>query len=90
MKLNDLKKCIREAIDEEIDEMDVYHGTGSNFDKFDHRRHLGSGYGSQCFGWGSYFTNDRPVANSYAIQSANTYQKTEKLLKTLKVQFLVM
>ena len=49
-----------------LNEMDVYHGTGAKFDQFDHRKKGFSGAGSMCFGWGSYFTNDQVIAQSYA------------------------
>jgi hypothetical protein len=46
-------------------EMMAYHGAGADFDKFNHKKYLYSGAGSQCFGWGTYVTDDKEVANGY-------------------------
>ena len=46
-------------------EMIGYHGSGADFDKFNHKKYLNSGAGSQSFGWGTYITNDRYVALGY-------------------------
>ena len=48
------------------DEMMAYHGTGANFDKFNHKKYLNTGAGSQTFGWGTYVTNDEAVAKGYS------------------------
>ena len=53
----------------EMDEMMAYHGTGANFDKFNHKKYLNTGAGSQTFGWGTYVTNDEAVANGYSESS---------------------
>lgn len=47
-------------------EMMAYHGTGADFDKFNHKKYLSSGAGSQCFGWGTYVTDDRAIAKGYS------------------------
>jgi len=47
-------------------EMMAYHGSSSDFDKFNHKKYLGKGAGSQTFGWGTYITNDIEIAKSYA------------------------
>ena len=33
----------------------VYHGSGADFDAFDHS-HMGEGEGAQAYGWGTYVT----------------------------------
>ena len=38
-----------------VREMRVYHGSGADFDAFDHS-HMGEGEGAQAYGWGSYVT----------------------------------
>jgi len=53
----------------EMDEMMAYHGTGADFDKFNHKKYLNTGAGSQTFGWGTYVTNDEAVANGYSESS---------------------
>ena len=49
----------------QFSEMMAYHGAGADFDKFNHKKYLNSGAGSQCFGWGTYVTDDKEVANGY-------------------------
>ena len=41
--------------DNSVREHRVYHGTGADFDAFDHS-HMGEGEGNQSFGWGTYVT----------------------------------
>ena len=48
-----------------IREHRVYHGSGADFDAFDHS-HMGEGEGSQSFGWGTYVTNSETIGKSYA------------------------
>lgn len=54
----------------ETDEMMAYHGSGANFDKFNHKKYLNTGAGSQSFGWGTYVTNDEAVANGYVMNAS--------------------
>jgi hypothetical protein len=49
----------------QFSEMMAYHGAGADFDKFNHKKYLNTGAGSQCFGWGTYVTDDKEVANGY-------------------------
>ena len=49
----------------ETDEIMAYHGSGADFDKFNHKKYLNTGAGSQSFGWGTYVTNDEAVAKGY-------------------------
>ena len=51
-----------------IREHRVYHGSGADFDAFDHS-HMGEGEGSQSFGWGTYVTNSETIGKSYAKRS---------------------
>lgn len=51
-------------------EMMAYHGSGADFDKFNHKKYLNTGAGSQCFGWGTYVTNDMAVANGYVVNAS--------------------
>lgn len=46
----------------------VYHGTGADFDRFDHR-HMGEGEGAQAHGWGTYVTKSESVGKKYAVKS---------------------
>jgi hypothetical protein len=43
---------------------DVWHGSPHHFDRFS-TDHMGSGEGSQEYGWGLYFTSTRAVAEHY-------------------------
>ena len=43
----------------------VYHGSGADFDRFDHS-FMGTGEGAQAFGWGTYVTEVDGIARSYA------------------------
>lgn len=47
-------------------EMMAYHGSGSDFSRFNHKKYLNTGAGSQTFGWGTYVTNDVAVAKGYS------------------------
>ena len=48
----------------------VYHGSGAEFDHFDHS-HMGEGEGAQAYGWGTYVTEVRGIGEGYAIRSKN-------------------
>lgn len=49
-----------------INEMNLYHASSSDFSKFNHKKYLSSGAGSQTFGWGTYLTDSYAIAVSYA------------------------
>ena len=51
--------------EEKIKEQRVYHGSGAEFDAFDHS-HMGEGAGSQTFGYGTYVTNSKRIGTEYA------------------------
>lgn len=72
-----------ERQDESVDEMNVFHASKANFNKFNHRKNLGSGAGSQVFGYGSYFTNDDAVAQGY-VDSFKSPHLTEEELDAIK------
>ena len=48
----------------------VYHGSGAEFDHFDHS-HMSEGEGSQVYGWGTYVTEVKGIAEGYAIRARN-------------------
>ena len=53
----------------------VYHGSAADFDKFDHSK-MGSGAGSQVFGWGTYVSELEKIGRDYgdvALQSENRF-----------------
>ncbi len=43
----------------------VYHGSGADFDAFDHS-HMGEGEGQQAYGWGTYVTEVKGIGEQYA------------------------
>ncbi|MBR3724817.1 MAG: hypothetical protein IKN11_05440, partial [Bacteroidales bacterium] len=43
----------------------VYHGSGADFEAFDHT-HMGEGEGAQAFGWGTYVTEVEGIGRHYA------------------------
>lgn len=42
----------------------VWHGSGADFDEFDHA-YMSSGEGAQVFGWGTYLTESKGIAEGY-------------------------
>lgn len=48
------------------DEMIGYHGTSKDFDKFNHRKYINQGTKSQTFGYGTYITSDKMIAQGYS------------------------
>lgn len=48
-----------------IREHRVYHGSGTEFDAFDHS-HMGEGEGAQAYGWGTYVTEVEGIGRTYA------------------------
>ena len=52
-------------------EQRVYHGSGADFEAFDHS-HMGEGQGSQVFGWGTYVTSSKAIGESYAEFTRHT------------------
>ena len=50
----------------------VYHGSGADFDHFDHS-HMGEGEGAQAYGWGTYVTEVEGIGRTYAVQNAKVY-----------------
>ena len=43
----------------------VYHGSGADFDAFDHS-HMGEGEGAQAYGWGTYVTEVEGIGRTYS------------------------
>ena len=54
----------------------VYHGSGADFDSFDHS-HMGEGEGAQAYGWGTYVTEVDGIGRTYAI--CNTTKRNDAL-----------
>ena len=65
----------KEAVDEMKEmakkgTMVVYHGTAAEFSQFDHD-FMGTGEGAQAYGWGTYVSQVKDIAVSYAKADAN-------------------
>lgn len=54
-------------------QIEVWHGSGAVFTKFDHS-YMGTGQGSQVFGYGTYLTNNKDIGKDYA-------EMNEKVIK---------
>ena len=56
----------KDNVIESVNELGLYHSSYSNFDKFNHKKYMSSGAGSQTFGWGTYLTDSYTIAKDYA------------------------
>jgi hypothetical protein len=59
---------------DKIDEMRVYHGSASEFDRFDHGK-IGSGEGQAVSGHGTYVTTSEGTARYYADVAQSRHRK---------------
>ena len=55
-----------------VREMRVFHGSGADYNRIDHS-HIGEGEGAQAYGWGTYVTEVKGIALSYASQKRNRF-----------------
>ena len=58
----------------------VYHGSGADFDAFDHS-HMGEGEGAQAYGWGTYVTEVEGIGRTYAEQNATKHNDALRALQ---------
>ena len=58
----------------------VYHGSGADFDAFDHS-HMGDGEGAQAYGWGTYVTEVEGIGRTYAIQNTTKHNDALRALQ---------
>lgn len=63
--VEDGERVLAMADGNDVKENKVYHGSGADFDKFDHS-HIGEGEGAQAFGWGTYLTEVKGIGEGYA------------------------
>ena len=66
--------------DGSVREHRVYHGSGADFDAFDHS-HMGEGEGAQAYGWGTYVTEVEGIGRTYAIQNTTTHNDALRALQ---------
>lgn len=71
----------QEVNEQTIREHRVYHGSGADFDHFDHS-HMGEGEGAQIYGWGTYVTEVKGIGEGYAIRSMNGSSMSHEVLAT--------
>ena len=62
---NTLRQLIRNILHEAVDELNLYHGTHADFDKFD-VAYLSTGWGQQAHGYGFYLTDCYEAAKDYS------------------------
>ena len=65
----------------------VYHGSGADFDVFDHS-HMGEGEGAQAYGWGTYVTEVEGIGKTYANATAHNYNNALRPLERKKDSIL--
>ena len=58
----------------------VYHGSGADFDAFDHS-HMGEGEGAQAYGWGTYVTEVEGIGRTYAVQNTTKHNDALRALQ---------
>lgn len=76
-----VKKTINKIISENIqNELMAYHGTPASFDNFD-MNFMGTGEGTQVYGYGLYFTDVYDTGEWYAISIAYTKGTKDKTIK---------
>lgn len=63
--------------DERIRYNRTYHGSAADFEEFDHK-FMGSGEGSQVYGWGTYVSEVEGIAKSYADIATSKKQKSQE------------
>ncbi len=59
-----------------VREQRVYHGSGADFDHFDHS-HMGEGEGAQAYGWGTYVTEVKGIGRTYAEQNPRFIESSD-------------
>lgn len=85
LNLSDIRRIAKSLIRENVNnEMDAYHGTSANFDRFD-PNFMGSGEGAQMYGWGIYVTTNQQTGEHYADVAAGTNGKDEKYLYAVDI-----
>ena len=72
----ELKKIIKSSIVESMDELIAYHGTNTDFNKFD-TAYMSSGWGQQAYGYGFYLTSSFQTAKEYAYKSEGQVMEVE-------------
>lgn len=61
---------------EKLRKQKVYHGSGADFEAFDHS-HMGEGEGAQAYGWGTYVTEVEGIGRTYAKANNNSLRRSK-------------
>ena len=82
---NDIMEMVKESVnrilsENTMDELEVYHGTMASFDNFD-MSFMGTGEGSQVYGYGLYFTDAYNTGEWYAVSIAFDKGTKDKSIK---------
>ena len=82
---NDIMEMVKESVnrilsENAMDELEVYHGTMASFDNFD-MSFMGTGEGSQVYGYGLYFTDAYNTGEWYAVSIAFDKGTKDKSIK---------
>ena len=82
-----IRKDAEDAIhgDEKVREHRVYHGSGADFEAFDHS-HMGEGEGAQAYGWGSYVTEVEGIGRTYAKASTENKRENATVYKRRQIR----
>ena len=65
IKESTLRSIIKNSLNEVMGELNLYHGTNADFDRFD-TAFMSTGWGQQAHGYGFYLTSSYDVAKDYA------------------------
>lgn len=64
---------------------ETFHGTGADFDRFDHS-HMGEGEGGQMYGWGTYVTTNKDTGLAYARSIGGSDEQYERAVRSIENQ----
>ncbi len=70
------QRVLDEVNGDDIRQQKVYHGSGADFNTFDHS-HMGEGEGAQHYGWGSYVTEVEGIGRTYAMANNNSLRRSQ-------------
>ena len=84
--VEDGERVLAMAEDNDVKENKVYHGSGADFDEFDHS-HIGEGEGAQAFGWGTYLTEVKGIGEGYARKMGTSHKgRNLKFILNFKIE----
>lgn len=78
----EMKRSVREG---QLMFRETFHGTGADFDRFDHS-HMGEGEGGQMYGWGTYVTTNKDTGLAYARSIGGSDEQYERAVRSIENQ----